>query len=150
MNPGAWHGYAMHTGLTTMHPTMTYPVAATLHPGMTNLMNSLMVPDYMPSMQGMAFQPPLSSCSCNVVIFDDKIVYPDIESFFLELSEKKPKRNFGSLVQQLIGDDFFHIDELADQKEAWFTEEPYHQSHGNASFIVQAVRDKLARIRQEA
>ena len=101
-------------------------------------------------MQGMAFQPPLSSCSHDVDIFDNKIVYPDIESFFLELSEKKPKRNFSSLVQQLIGDDFFHIVELADRKEAWFTEEPYRQSRGNASFIVQVVRDKLARIQQEA
>ena len=45
---------------------------------------------------------------------------------------------------------FFHIDELANRKEAWFTEEPYCQSRGNASFIVRAVRDKIACILQAA
>ena len=56
--------------------------------------------------------------SRGVDIFDDKIVYPDIENFFLELGEKKPKQNFSGLVQKLIGNDFFHIDELANWKEA--------------------------------
>ena len=77
-----------------MHPTMTYPVVAALHPRMMNLINSLMVPNYMPSMQGMAFQPPLSSHSHNVDIFNNKIVYPDIDSLFLELSEKKTEMKF--------------------------------------------------------
>jgi hypothetical protein len=44
------------------------------------------------------------------------------------------------LADSLIQEDFYNIDELANEGEEWFRAAPYNLTAGNAKFIVAAIK----------
>jgi hypothetical protein len=75
--------------------------------------------------------------------------YPEVEEFFAKLASEHPRRNLADLGFQLATQDFFCIDELADEKEEFFQKEPYCLSQGNAKFVVRQVREAIAAAAKE-
>ncbi|KAF8521646.1 hypothetical protein JB92DRAFT_2827771 [Gautieria morchelliformis] len=77
------------------------------------------------------------------------IDYPGIEEFFLQLAAANPRRNFNNLTNQLLEWDFYTIDELAQENEAFSEAPPYSLSQGNARFVVRSVRDQVRRVKKQ-
>jgi hypothetical protein len=65
--------------------------------------------------------------------------------FFTELLEKNRARNLDVFVRQLEDQDFFCIDELAEESEEFFQKEPYYLSQGNSKFIVKSIKQGMAK-----
>ena len=88
--------------------------------------------------------------SCITASSSTSIEYPMIDSFLRELMDKHPNRNFEGLAENMLAQDFFCIDELQHKGEAFFQEEPYALSQGNAKFIVQKLQKAVRRAKAAA
>ena len=78
-----------------------------------------------------------------------KCKYPDVEEFFAKLAEENPRRNLNNMGEKLSAQDFFCIDEIADEKEQFYQEPPYSLSPGNAKFVVKSVKDAIEVARRQ-
>ena len=64
--------------------------------------------------------------------------------------DKHPNWNFEGLAENLLAQDFFCIDKLQHEGEAFFQAEPYTLSQGNAKFIVQKLQKAVQRAKAAA
>jgi hypothetical protein len=78
------------------------------------------------------------------------IDYPSIEEFFLQLAAANPRHSFNNLANQLLERNFYTIDEIAQENEAFFEAPPYSLSQGNARFIIRSLRDQVRWVKKTA
>jgi hypothetical protein len=69
--------------------------------------------------------------------------YPEVGDFFSKLAEENPQRNLDNIGEKLANQDFFCIDEIADEDEIFYQTSPYSLSQGNAKFVVKSVREAV-------
>jgi len=79
---------------------------------------------------------------------DTRITYPGIDTFLRQITLEHPKRNLEGLAEKLMAQDFYCIDELQDEDDAFFQAEPYSLSQGNVKFIVRTLRDAVRQARE--
>ena len=80
------------------------------------------------------------------------IIYPDIQDYFKRVTVDNPRHHdaLEGLVQLLVSNDFFCIDDIAGEAAEWFMAEPYNLSTGNAKFVVRIVGAEIDRIKRQA
>ena len=82
------------------------------------------------------------------------IIYPDIQDYFERVTVDNPRCRdaLEGLVQLLVSNDFFCIDDIAGEAAKWFMAEPYNLSAGNAEFVVRIVGAEIDyhRIKRQA
>src|SRR6266481_6584251 len=73
------------------------------------------------------------------------IIYPDIQDYFERVVVDNPRCRdaLEGLVQLLVSNDFFCIDDIAGEAAEWFMAEPYNLSAGNVVRIVGAEIDRI-------
>ncbi|KAF8532553.1 hypothetical protein JB92DRAFT_3138321 [Gautieria morchelliformis] len=70
------------------------------------------------------------------------VIYPDITTFLGKVIEDTPLRAeaLKGLCTSLANQDFYTIDEIAEETEEWFQSDPYNLTAGNARFVVNILR----------
>jgi hypothetical protein len=69
--------------------------------------------------------------------------YPEVSDFFSKLAEDNPRRNLDNLGEKLTEQDFFCINEIADEEKKFYQASPYCLSQGNVKFVTRSVREAI-------
>lgn len=79
---------------------------------------------------------------------EDNLQYPEIKTFFHQLTQQDPRRNLAECADALDLENYYNINEIAKKNTDFFTKPPFYLSNGNADFVIKKVHAAVENIKK--